>query len=137
MEFDLSKRTRLIAEYAHKPAPQIMPVEKFFDGNNDPGSIGCNLVNHPGIDVFGHTLMGLVRRGDVDAVYAQISELDPGEGSWPFTDTIFVVGTIEVDDLRSLLAPLKPDEVGPGENFKVPEIITQKHRDPVLAAWWD
>jgi hypothetical protein len=137
MELELSKRTRLINEYADKPVPHVIPVEKFFDGNNDPGSIGCNLVNHPGIEVFRRTLTGMVRRGDVDAIYVQIAELDPGEGCWPFTDTVFVVGTIEVDDLKNLLKPLQPDEVGPGENFKVPSVITQQHRNPVLAAWWD
>lgn len=137
MEFDLSKRTRLIDDYSDKPLPHVLTVERFFDGNNDPASIGCNLVQHPGIEVFRRTLMSLPRRGDVDAVYVQIAELDPGEGSWPFTDTIFVVGTIELDDLKAILAPLQPDEVGPGENFRVPEFISQQHRNPVLAAWWD
>ena len=78
-----------------------------------------------------------MRRPDVQAVYAQISELDPGDGCWPFTDTIFIVGTISPDELRGILSSLEPDEVGSGEQFGIPALIKQKHQAPVLAAWWD
>lgn len=82
----------------------MVPVEEFFDGNDDLGSIGCNLVEHPGIDVFRDTLIGIARRADVVVVYAAIAEVDPGEGSWPFADTIFVVGTIPRGELAEILA---------------------------------
>ena len=39
--------------------------------------LGCNLLRHPGIDVFRDVLVGLLDRPDVEAVYAQISEIDP------------------------------------------------------------
>ena len=54
-----------------------------FDGNDDAGSIGCNLTEHPGMNVFRDVLTGLLRRSDVQAVYAQIAELDAGEDCWP------------------------------------------------------
>ena|ERR1700761_6819499 len=116
---------------------QIVSVERFFDGNDDPGSIGCNLMEHPGVDVFRNLLTGLLQRSDVQAVYARISELDPGEESWPFTDTVFVVGTISPEELRDILSPLQPDEIDSGETYGLPKAIKQKHKEPVLAAWWD
>ena len=70
------------------------------------------------------------------AVYAQISELDPGEECWPFADWLFVVGTIPQHELADALAPLQPDDVGPSE-YEVPEAITRQHDAPVLVAWWD
>ena len=79
---------------------QVIPVAEFFDGNDDPGSIGCNLSLHPGIDVFRKVLTGLLRRPDVAAVYSIISELDPGEDCWPFSDTVLVIGKISVEELR-------------------------------------
>ena len=127
----------LKAELAAQAEPQIVSAERFFDGNDDLGSIGCNLMEHPGIDAFRDLLIGLLRRPDVQAVYAQIAELDPGDGCWPFSDTLFIVGTIAPEELRGILISLEPDEVGAGEQFGIPLAIKQKHQAPVLVAWWD
>lgn len=132
-----SKRKRLLKELSRLPEPQIVPIDRFFDGNNDPGSIGCNLPEHPGMDVFRDVLVGLTSRSDIEAVYAQIAELDPGEDSWPFADTILVVGNVSTGELRRLLAPLQPDEIGPADTFGVPTSVSDRHRTPILAAWWD
>ena len=119
------------------PHEIIVPIEEFFDGNDDAGSIGCNLSDHPGIDAFREQLTGLVSRPDVEAVYARISELNPGDDSWPFTDTVFVVGSISSEILRELVEPLQPDEIGEASQFGVPSIITQQHKAPSQAIWWD
>ena len=134
---DNAKCTALKVELAAQPAPQTISVERFFEGNDDLGSIGCNLIEHPGIDTFRDVLTGLLRRPDVEAVYVQISELDPGEGCWPFTDTIIVVGTIPADELRSAVSALEPDEVAPAEDFGVSPSIAERHGSPVLTVWWD
>lgn len=134
---DNAKCAALKAELATQPEPQTIAVERFFDGNDDLGSIGCNLLEHPGIDAFRDVLTGLLRRPDVEAVYAQISELDPGEGCWPFTDTIIVAGTIPADELRSAVSALEPDEVAAAEDFGVLPSIAERHGSPVLAVWWD
>jgi hypothetical protein len=134
---DNAKCKALKAELAAQPEPQIVSVERFFDGNDDPGSIGCNLIEHPGVDAFRDVLTGLLRRPDVQAVYAQISELDPGEDCWPFADTVLVVGAIPADELRSAVSTLEPDEVAAAEDFGVSPSIAERHGSPVLAAWWD
>ena len=131
---DDTKCRALKAELDAHPEPQIVVAERFFDGNDDEGSIGCNLAVHPGVHVFRDVFAGLLRRPDVQAVYAEISELDPGDGCWPFTDTILVVGTIAADDLREAVRALQPDEVGSSESF--PE-IARKYGSPVLTVWWD
>jgi hypothetical protein len=134
---DLNKCNALKTEVADEPEPQVVSIDRFFDGNDDLGSIGCNLVDHPGVDRFRQVLAGLLDRQDVEAVYALISELDPGEDSWPFTDTVAVVGSIPADKLRQIVAPLEPDEVGAVDDFGVPASLKQKHDAPVLVAWWD
>jgi hypothetical protein len=45
---DDAKCESLKAELASQPEPQIVPIDRFFDGNDDLGSIGCNLIDHPG-----------------------------------------------------------------------------------------
>jgi hypothetical protein len=134
---DSSKRNRLIADLSSKPEPQIVSIERFFDGNDDPGSIGCNLPEHPGVEAFRATFERIARRKDVEAVYAQIAELDPGEGSWPFTDTVLVVGSITADALAAELAPLQPDEVSDAGEFASSGELSIGSSSPILVAWWD
>jgi hypothetical protein len=134
---DNAKCNALKAELAAQQEPQVVPIARFFDGNDDLSSIGCNLDPHPGVDRFRNALMGLLRRPDVDAVYAQISEADPGEGCWPFTDTVLVVGTMPVDVLRQAVSALQPDEVGPAAQFDVSSSIGERHGSPVMVVWWD
>lgn len=134
---DDAKCRKLKEELAHRPDPPVVPIDRFFDGNDDLGSIGCNLIRHPGIEVFRDVLVGLAGRPDVEAVYALIAEVDPGEGSWPFADTVLVAGDIPVEELRSILEPLGPDEVGPAANLGVPHSVATAHRGRLWAAWWD
>jgi len=134
---DETKCRALKAELAPQPEPQIVAAERFFDGNDDFGSIGCNLTDHPGVDAFRDVFARLLRRPDVQAVYAQISELDPGDDCWPFTDTILVAGTIPEEELREAVRELQPDEVGDAEQFGDSSAVASKHGAPVLAVWWD
>lgn len=138
MALNTAKCDALKAELAALPPRDVViPIQRFFDGNDDPASLGCNLIEHPGIEAFREKLMALLNRPDVKEIYAAIAEIDPGKDCWPFTDTLFVVGTISLDELRGILKPLQPDEVGPGEHFEIPSPIKLRHREPVLAAWWD
>jgi hypothetical protein len=134
---DTHKRNRLVEALLSKPAPQLVPIDIFLDGNDDLGSIGCNLMDHPGIEAFRSTFARIAKRPDVEAIYAQIAELEPGEDSWPFTDTVLVVGSIAANDLASELSALEPDEVGSAEDFGVTPDLLAAHTSPILAAWWD
>ena len=134
---DAAKCRKLKQELLDQPEPQVVPIERFFDGNDDLGSIGCNLTEHPGIEAFRNIFRTLAQRPDVEAIYAQISELDPGDDYWPFTDTVLVAGTISADELRSIVARLQPDEVGRGAELGAPKSILQLHGNQVLAVWWD
>lgn len=134
---DQAKRDRLVAALTSETAGQLVAVETFFDGNDDLGSIGCNLMQHPGVEVFRATFERLANRSDVEAIYAQIAEVDAGEDCWPFTDTIFVVGEIPIGELASELTALEPDEVGSATDFGIPPELEAKHSPPILVAWWD
>jgi hypothetical protein len=132
---DNTKCRALKSDLAKQPEPRIVSAEGFFDGNDDLGSIAWNLAKHPGMDAFRNLVAGLLQRSGVQAVYAQIAELDLGEDVWPSTDRFFIVGTISPDELRNILSPLEPNEVVAVE-FLVPAIIKQKHQAPIVAAWW-
>ena len=131
------KCKKLKAELSAQAEPQIVPVDRFFDGNDDMGSIGCNLPEHPGIGTFRDVLAGLLRRSDVEAVFAQIYEVDPGPDSWPFADLVLVARTISVNDLRVAVNVLEPDQVSAASDFSVSPLVAERHKSPILAIWWD
>jgi hypothetical protein len=136
---DLAKSITLKADLQAQVAagPPYVAIEKFFDGNDDEGSIGCNLLEHPGIGAFRDALVGLTRRPDVEAVYAQVAEIDPGEGLWPFSDTVFVVGSLALHDFEKAVTGLQPDEVAVAEDRMLPSRLRAAHAGQVLYAWWD
>jgi hypothetical protein len=132
---DLAKCNALKRDLKWQLQPWIVSVDRFFDGNDDASSIGWNVTPYPGIDVFRDLLTGLLQRSDVEAVYAQLIELDLSEEGWPCTDLVFVVGKIPPDELQNILSPLMPDEVCAVE-FSVPEIIKQRYHAPVVGVRW-
>lgn len=132
---DNTKCKALKNELARQPEPWIVPVERFFDGNDDLSSFGWDLPEHPGMDAFRNLLTGLLRRPDVQAVYAHVTELDLGEDCWPAAERIFIAGTISPAELQKILIPLEPVEVCAVEHI-VPPVIKQKHRGPFVAASW-
>jgi hypothetical protein len=136
---DAAKEAALKAELIGQGSdgPPFVDIVRFFDGNDDEGSIGCNLLKHPGLQAFHDVLVGLSSRADVEAVYAQIAEIDPGTGLWPFTDTVFVAGTIAPGELARLVAPLQPDEAASAEGVPVPARLRDRHGKKLLYAWWD
>ena len=134
---DQEKCIALKRELVTQAEPQVVPLDRFFDGNDDEGSIGCNLVPHPGIPLFRDTLLGLLQRSDVTAVYALISELDPGDDAWPFTDTVLVAGTIQPEALTEALSVLQPDYVAFADPDEIGEFGIQPPVVQGVTAWWD
>lgn len=134
---DTVKCAQLKEKLAEQPAPQLVTIAQFFDGNDDPASIGPNVIDYPGVAAYRDTLTQINARADVDAVYAQIAELDPRVDEWPFTDAIFIVGTLAVTEAQQLLAHLQPDLVARAEPEHIPAALAQKHTAPVLIVWWD
>jgi hypothetical protein len=133
---DMKKCQSLKAELEQQDEPQCVPIARFFDGNDDLGSIGCNLDPHPGMPSFKRTLEGLLTRPGITGVWAQISELDPGDDAWPFADTVVVAGNIAAKELRSLVKELQPDEVAPASEFILSPILAEQGA-PLSVIWWD
>lgn len=134
---DRTKRGYIVERLRGQPEPHLVWIERFLDGNDDLGSIGCNLVEHPGMELFREVFGRLLTRGDVSGVWARIFELEPDEDSWPFSDLVFVEGTLSVDALAAEVQALQPDSVSDGQDFGVSRIERQEPGYKVLAIWWD
>jgi hypothetical protein len=125
--------------YVENQNPTVLVTRnQFFDGNDDPGSIGCNLYpEHPGIDTFNSVFQAIEVLPGVAGVYLPIRELLDEEGMWPYTDTALIVTTLPPDAFKTLLAPLQPDEVEVArpETFLNPVELPSGHK--FVSVWWD
>jgi len=120
------------------PLP-VVSLEAFFTGNEDPGSIGCNLPEHPGLPRFLEILVGIRARPDVQDVLVEIYEVEESDPSmWPFSERIYILTSADRDTVAEWVADLEPDEIEEGYAAGRPAAapdVTPPNR--VLAAWWD
>ena len=114
----------------------LLTRQEFFDGNDDCASIGCNLMEHPGIESFDSAFCAIETLPEVSSVFFAVAELIDEEGMWPFSDTAYIVTTLRADAFQQILAPLQPDEMGScAEKFANPPEIPPNHR--LVRVWWD
>jgi hypothetical protein len=119
------------------PRP-LLTLEEFFEGNQDTGSIGCNLPSNVATPQRFYSLFKAISvRPDVKDIRVRITDFD--QPNWPFADTLFIMTTATPDTVKSWFPPeLAPDDVSEGfyegetyEPYSVPLGAG------VIACWWD
>lgn len=140
---DQHKRTQLIEQLrtvglpSHDAPSPVVSLEAFFDGNDDVGSLGCNLTDHPGMERFHSVLQQIRNRSDVYDVLIEVSEVEEADDDmWPFSEQLFVISTADPAAVASLLDELQPTEITddtplPPSAPAVPAGFT------IYSAWWD
>ncbi len=142
---DLNRRHELIQCVRQQglPAPgrplPVVSLEEFFTGNDDLGSIGCNLNDHPGIEKFFSTLRAIREKHEVQDVLVEIYEVEERDESiWPFSERVYILTDATRDDLEGWISELQPDEVTEGYARGVPSAAPQLgSKMRVYAVWWD
>jgi len=120
-----------------RPAP-VVSLENFFEGNEDLGSIGCKLADHPGIARFFEVLCGIRARADVQDVLVEIYEIMEGEDEWPFSERVYVITSATTDDVMRWVAELAPSEVEEGWPGAIPDSAPEIQTGmKAYALWWD
>ena len=125
-------RTRLLTRIGDVNDPKVprplVTLEEFFEGNDDPGSIGYNLPEPPEPREFYALLLEIRDKPGVADVRIEVMQLEDPEG-WPNSDTIWVITTSTPDEVRSWFPDrLAPDAVYDGfqtavhplEHYSVP-----------------
>ncbi len=122
-----------------KPFP-VVSLEDFFTGNNDRGSIGCNLDQHPGLGRFFSVLRAIRSRPEVQDVLVTIYEYEEDdETNWPFSERVYVLTTASADELAGWAKDLQPTEVLDDGFVGGAPLAAPKLRPgiKVLSLWWD
>ena len=129
-----------ISDTQEQPEPRpVVSVEDFFEGNEDLDSIGCNLIDHPGIPKFYEVLKGIRAKDNVQDVLIEISEIDEEFLDWPFSETVYILTSASKEEVGKWMEPLQPDEIFEGWGFKKAPSAAPKLRNgmKVLGVWWD
>lgn len=116
----------------------MLSLEEFFEGNDDGASIWCNLEDAPEPDEVYAILKTIRARPDVETVYIMVTQHD-GPGSWPFSDTVWVVTSAHADEVVEWLPKgFRPDESWEGipDHFKV-EPVPVPEGKRLVALWYD
>jgi hypothetical protein len=120
-----------------KTAP-IVTLEDFFEGNNDESSIGCNLMEHPGIEKFYDVLLSIRNKDNVQDVLVEIMELEDDEDYWAFSERVYILGSVDESLLGSWIKDLEPTEIDEGYAFgQPPNAPSLLPGYKVYSVWWD
>jgi len=130
------------------PLP-ILSLEDFFEGNDDPGSIGCNILDHPGTQAFYSTLKQIRARPEVQDVLVEIYETIKDDEyvkdgllwgrDWPlFSERVYIISSASIKQVVEWARLLCPDEVDEGWAFgKAPAAPDPEQGHHVYSLWWD
>ena len=129
----------LIGEPGKDESYPLVSVEDFFEGDDDLGSIGCNLFEHPGIAEFYDTFRKIKSRKDVFDVLLQITEIEPQtKGIWPFCDHVFIITSNSIYNTWALVKHLQPTDVFLWQDtYKLANMPTIPKSYQVITVWWD
>jgi hypothetical protein len=104
----MTDREKLIAKIAAQNPPGelrgiVVSLEDFFVGNDDRGSIGCNLgPEQPPIAEFYRILREIRSRANVQDVLVRIYDDDDDPSSWAYTDTVYLVSSGSLDEVKKV-----------------------------------
>jgi hypothetical protein len=118
------------------PRP-LLSLEEFFEGNDDYGSIGCNLPNSVYPVEFYEVFKRIRERQGVHDVRVEIRSWDDPE-DWPFSDTVWVITSLAKQEIQQHLGRrLHSDAIRVGwPDYPVEQIHVPSGMRP-LAVWWD
>jgi hypothetical protein len=135
---ELVARIRSLRDFNDYAAPDpIVSLEEFFVGNEDTGSMGCNLTDHPGMATFYEELKTVRQRPDVQGVFVAIHELDE-DTVWPFSECVYVLTSAPAAEVSKWVQKLQPSEVSDGWLYKMPPNAPQlKDGMRAVSCWWD
>jgi hypothetical protein len=141
---DSAKRRNLIERIkilglprSDRPLP-LVTLEEFFVGNDDYGSIGCNLSPQLGPQVFFERLNFVRSQSNVQEVFVEINEVAEDPTTWPFADRVYVLTSAAAADVERWTADLLPDSID--EDFAYGEPTSAPALRPgyiCYGVWWD
>jgi len=136
---ELIERVKLLGLPSLDGRLPLVTLEEFFLGNDDYGSIGCNLSPMLGPQFFYEKLKSIRSRPNVQDVLVEVNEIEEKDPAmWPFSDRVCVFTNATPEDVAHWAAALQPDAVEQGLALgradSAPELKAGYH---CYGLWWD
>jgi hypothetical protein len=142
-ENQMTDREKLIAKIMRQnPEGElreiVVSLEDFFTGNDDRGSIGPNLGEKQlPIAEFYRRLREIRSKPNVQDVLVRIYEYDDPT-SWPYTDTVYIISSAPLEEVKKWVSPLLPDEVNSEWMYGKPPAAPEVKSGMIpYSVWWD
>jgi hypothetical protein len=139
----MTGRKKLIAKIVAQNPPGevreiVVSLEDFFTGNDDRGSIGCNLgEKQPPIAEFHRRLREIRSKPNVQDVLVRIDDYDDPT-SWPYSDTLYIITSAPLEEVKKWVSPLLPDEVHAKWIYGKPPAAPEVKPGMIpYSVWWD
>jgi hypothetical protein len=136
---ELTAKVKLLGLPDSSKTMPLVSLEDFFVGNDDISSIGCNLLEPPGPQVFLDVLRTIRSQPDVQDVLAEIMEVrEEDETMWPFSERIYILADADESEVAAWVAALEPDDVAEGYTVGAPASAPPlEPNKKVFSVWWD
>jgi hypothetical protein len=108
---ELIERIQALGEDANP----VVPLDLFFEGNEEEASFAPNLWPHPGIPKVYSVLRSIRERDDVDDVVVQIDEVLP-DPDWPYASAVYVLTSATAEQVHEWASAIEPDEPGAADS---------------------
>jgi hypothetical protein len=112
-------------------------VAEFFDGNEYEGSIGANLYpEQPSLKFFHETFKTMLASDKVEHIFIRITDAE--DSDWFYTDTVYIIGEITIEEVTEMLKELHPTEIYSDWMYKKPVNISDVSAGKIIySVWWD
>jgi hypothetical protein len=115
----------------------ILTFEEFFEGNTCETSIAVNVSYKPTVAEFRNTFEKMLKDGVADNVWIRIVDIEDPE-EWIFTDTVYVIGNLHIDQLKEYIKQLHADDIYEGWMYGEPVNAGEYDRSKnVYTIFWD
>jgi len=120
----------------------LLPPDLYFDGYDEPHcTITANNIKSISTSRFASRLREVQQRPDVSAVFVRFYDYDDAErfaDSWIGSDSIYVVTTAGLPDVREWFSDFEVTDVWAEDNYSkfigLPKISDGSR---LIAVWWD
>jgi hypothetical protein len=138
MNLNKSELIKTIMDLGFPDKDVVLPLDTFYEGNEDSSSVGVSIYpSQPSPKVFYETFKKLLDTKMADKIFVRVTDIDDPK-DWFYTDTIYIIGDLTIDQLSAAIVHLQFDEIFIGWMCGKPvnagEYDGTKN---VFSVWWD
>jgi len=137
MAFNKEELLKKLGSLGFPQTEVVLTFEDFFVGNTYETSIGVNIPFKPPVLEFQNTFKKLLDEKIADKIFVRIVDIDDPE-EWVFSDTVYVIGNISIEELQNRIKNLSPDDINEGWLYGEPVNIGEYDKSKnIFTILWD